>query len=582
MLKKTYTLYNSRTFQNSKTLRIMQKGALLLFLRRTTIVCLSLLCALHLNASPVDTLLTSFGKQPNVNDANSFFDYLLQEEFIDDQLLLTPTTSHDSLCATTYYWAAEWYYDIQNFKVAEQYALQSLPLCQAVGDKSMEADCASLISLIYVRLSAFDKAAVYAKQCNELDLESGNNDNIASSYNTLAGIYMTMRQVDEAERYILKAIEYVNKVDNPARKAVIYGMASEVYQHKNQPEKTLEYATRAWNIENQLGRIDKAAIRQTERAAALISLERYKEAEEILTQAIPIIEQSGNIHSLGIAYNHMGDLLYVQGRNQEGAEYYYKALDIFIAQHDLYNESHTRKGLRETLRGINPEEALLHGDRFEHLRDSIYDDETNKNLSQYAAQYQNDILQQINSRQRIRYIWLIVLVVVLFMLLAFVTWLIYKKQQKHQLQHFNDLLSEVDKLRSISQARKNIDNLRENTSEDLNATDADYRLMLARVVELVSDGLIKGEYSVEHIAEAMNMSVSTFRRRMLAATGDSPKNFILAIQMEKAAELLVQNTEMPIADIALHCGFSEAGSFTRTFRRFYGITPSQYREQNKA
>ena len=77
----------------------------------------------------------------------------------------------------------------------------------------------------------------------------------------------------------------------------------------------------------------------------------------------------------------------------------------------------------------------------------------------------------------------------------------------------------------------------------------------------------------------MNMSISTFRRRMLAATGDSPKNFILAIQMEKATEMLTQQKDLQIADIALACGFSDAGSFTRTFRRFYGVTPSQYRDK---
>ena len=491
--------------------------------------------------------------------------------------------SHDSLCATVWYWAAEYYYDSQDFVSAEKYGLQSLPLCKSVGDKTLEADCASLLGLIYVRLGEFDKAAVYAKQCNQLDIESGDDNNIASSYNTLAGIYMSMRQVDEAEKYILKAIEHINKVDNPARKAVIYGMASEVYQHKSNPEKTLEYATMAWEIDKQLGRLDKAAIRQTQRAAALTVLERYDEAEQCLLEAIPVIEASGNYHSLGIAYNHMGDLLYVQGRNQEGADYYYKALDIFVAMHDIYNESHTRKGLRETLRGINPEEALLHGDRFEHLRDSIYDQETNRNLSHYAAEYDNDILQQINNRQRKRYIWLIILIVVLFCLMASSTWLFYKHQQKRQVQHFNDLLNEVEKLRSQSRARKNVESAKSGVPDDAaddeeESSEADNRLMLARVIELVINGLPRGEFSIEHIAEAMNMSVSTFRRRMLAATGDSPKNFILAIQMEKATELLSNNPDMPIAEVALQCGFSEAVSFSRTFRRFYGVTPSQYRE----
>lgn len=561
-------------------------------------------CSLAGTASVVQSL-SDFDKAPSSTNAAKFFEQLLSEGFLDEPLTVAGVGSRDSLCATVWYWASEYYYDSQDFRAAERYGLQSLPLCKEIGDKTMEADCASLLGLIYVRLGEFDKAAVYAKQCNRLDIESGDDNNIASSYNTLAGIYMSMRQPDEAERYILKAIEHVERTDNLPRKAVIYGMASEVYQHKfgdserlrnnsdrQLVEKTLDYATRAWEIEKQLGRQDKAAIRQTQRAAALTVLERYDESEKALLEAIPVIEASGNYHSLGIAYNHLGDLYYVTGRNQEGADAYYKALDIFVRMHDIYNESHTRKGLRETLRGINPEEALIHGDRFEHLRDSIYDQETNRNLSHYAAQYGNDFLQQINHRQKVRYIWLIVLVIALFCLMSLATWFIYQRQQKKQLQHFNNLLVEVEKLRSQSRARKKVEEAKKSITDEPSASssdltsetdetdaDADNRLMLARVIELVSNGLPRGEFNIEHIAEAMNMSVSTFRRRMLAATGDSPKNFILAIQMERATELLTKNAEMQIADIAMQCGFSDAGSFTRTFRRFYGITPSQYREK---
>ncbi len=577
--------------------------------RRLVLVLLSVQFSFFcVHAEDFDSLLSAFNKNTDSERANAVFSYLEDAEFLDGPLQVGEETAHDSLCAVVWYWAAEWYYDTQDFRRSKQYGLQSLPLCNAVGDKTMEADCASLLGLIYVRLGEFDKAAVYAKRCNELDLESGDNNNISSSYNTLAGIYMSMRQADEAERYILKAIEYVEKTDNLPRKAVIYGMASEVYQHKygdayrlqnsedkGMTEKTLAYATRAWEIEKQLGRADKAAIRQTQRAAAMTVLERYKEAEDMLVEAIPVIEASGNIHSLGIAYNQMGDLMYVQGRNPEGADYYYKALDIFVAQHDIYNEAHTRKGLRETLRGINPEEALFHGDRFEHLRDSIYDAETNENLSHYAAQYENDILQELNKQQHRRYILLVVLIIVLFALLAVAAYIVYRAQHKRQLVHLNKLLQEAEHIRAQARARKNLEttkrqseviSMRETAVGEENMVErygvssvlSDDRLFLARVVELVNAGMSKGAFSIEHLARSLAMSESTFRRRMLSATGDSPKNFILAIQMERAAEMLTTHPEVQIKDVALQCGFSESGSFTRTFQRFYGVTPTQYRE----
>ena len=238
-----------------------------------TIIAICLLCTVA-QAAETEAALAAFNRQVDASNAGRFFSCLEEEGFLDEPVSFRRETSHDSLSAMVWYWAAEYYYDAQDFKLSEQYGLCALPLCKAIGDKTMEADCASLLSVIYVRLGDFNKAALYAKRCNKLDLESGDPNIIASSYNTLAGIYMSMRQPNEAEKYILRAIDYIEDTDNMPRKAVIYGMASEVYQHKGMPEQTLNYATKALKIEQKLGRLDKAAIRRTQRAAALIVLER--------------------------------------------------------------------------------------------------------------------------------------------------------------------------------------------------------------------------------------------------------------------------------------------------------------------
>ena len=537
-------------------------------------------------AAETDTALEDFNKKTTPSAAARFFASLEEEGFLDEPVVIHETMSHDSLCAWVWYWAAEWYYDAQDFKLSEHYALRALPLCQAVQDKGMEADCASLLGLVYVRLGDFNNAATYAKQCNKLDLEAGDPNNIASSYNTLAGIYMSMRQPKEAEKYILLALDYARKGDNPAREAVILGMASEVYQHLQDAPKTLDYATRAYEIEMKLGRTDKAAIRQTQRAAALIVMERYKEAEKALNEAIPVIEASGNYHSLAIAYNHMGDLLYVTGRNREGADFYNKALPIFMAQHDIYNEAHTRKGLRETLRGIDPEAALEHGDRFEHLRDSIYDQETNANLSQFAAEMENDILARFNRQYRMRSIIILSVVCSLFAILMLVIFLLHRRRQREQAKHFNELLREVALLREQERMKQIIQSTEHTPVPDKKALtqEMDNDLFLARAIEYINTSLAEGDISVEALAHELNMSISTLRRKMLETTGSSAKTFILAIQLNKAKELL-STTPPPFGGsidlVANACGFAETNSFIRAFQRNIGLTPAKWRDQCK-
>lgn len=472
-------------------------------------------------------------------------------------------------------------YNHQQYDAAKATALQALS--KAPEGSETQGDLLNLLSLIHVRQGNFQLAVKYAHQCNELDLKSGDADNISSSFNTLAGIYMSMRQPEEAEKYILKAISYAEKVDNPQRMAVLCGMASEVCHKLKQEERSLDYATKAYKMEQQLGRQDKVVIRQAQRAAALISLKRYTEAEEALSEAIPGLRESHNDHSLGIACNQMGLLLHQQGNDTAAVRYFNEALAIFTAQHDIYNESHTRKGLYEALRHTDSDLAMAHNDRYNELRDSIYDKDTGELLSKYAAEYGYGELQAENADMRSAYQLYIVIgvavVVLLLALLAFGVW-----RSRRDRQRIQELIREISQLREApAEDAKSVEALELQESEvapEEDETSEMDRQFLLHLIEVVNTSLPTGHYGVEDIASRMNMSVQTFRRRLLAVTGESPKAFISAIQMELAAKLLKDNPDMMISQIANRCGYDEATSFGRTFRKAYGISPSQYREKS--
>ena len=64
-------------------------------------------------------------------------------------------------------------------------------------------------------------------------------------------------------------------------------------------------------------------------------------------------------------------------------------------------------------------------------------------------------------------------------------------------------------------------------------------------------------------------------------TGETPQSYITNIRMQKARHLLDNNSpQTTILDIALSCGYEDQGAFTRAFKRFFGITPSEYLTQN--
>ena len=92
----------------------------------------------------------------------------------------------------------------------------------------------------------------------------------------------------------------------------------------------------------------------------------------------------------------------------------------------------------------------------------------------------------------------------------------------------------------------------------------------------ITDQLEDNHVNVDELASTLAMSTSQFRRRLTAITGETPQAYITNIRMQKARYLLDTQAELSIFEVALRCGYDDQSSFTRAFKRFFGITPSDY------
>jgi AraC-like DNA-binding protein len=81
---------------------------------------------------------------------------------------------------------------------------------------------------------------------------------------------------------------------------------------------------------------------------------------------------------------------------------------------------------------------------------------------------------------------------------------------------------------------------------------------------------------VDDLARAAGLSRAHFSREFRAAFGESPHTYLLTRRMERAAALL-RTTDHSVAQICLSVGLQSIGSFTTSFKRTYGVTPTAYR-----
>ena len=81
---------------------------------------------------------------------------------------------------------------------------------------------------------------------------------------------------------------------------------------------------------------------------------------------------------------------------------------------------------------------------------------------------------------------------------------------------------------------------------------------------------------VDDMARAAGLSRAHFSREFRAAFGESPHTYLLTRRMERAAALL-RNTDRSVADVCFSVGLQSVGSFTTSFKRTYGVSPTDYR-----
>ena len=81
---------------------------------------------------------------------------------------------------------------------------------------------------------------------------------------------------------------------------------------------------------------------------------------------------------------------------------------------------------------------------------------------------------------------------------------------------------------------------------------------------------------VARLARAAHVSPAHFSREFSRAFGETPHRYLLTRRLERAAALL-RNTDHSVAEICFAVGLSSVGSFTTSFRRAYGLSPTAYR-----
>ena len=104
----------------------------------------------------------------------------------------------------------------------------------------------------------------------------------------------------------------------------------------------------------------------------------------------------------------------------------------------------------------------------------------------------------------------------------------------------------------------------------------DYIKRINTLLTYIEENLDK-DLSLETVAAVAFYSPFHLHRLFKAITNETLNAYIVRKRIEKAAMLLIHDRMLPISEVALQFGFSSNSSFTRTFNKIYGKSPTDFR-----
>jgi len=298
--------------------------------------------------------------------------------------------------------AGNYGYGKSDYAPALEYSLQALQQFKEIGDKLGTARILSDIGVIHWYQANYPNALKYYFDALRINEEIGNKPDIAVTLCNIGIVYNNQKDYQKALEYITKANKIDEEMGNKSGIAANLGDIGELYRNLNDHEKALENLLRSLQLYKELG--DKNGIARDLGNLGVIYTEQknYNKALEYHLQSLKISEELGvkvetaaSLANIGNVYLETAKDSSTGKRNssalQKAKIYTDSAIQICKEIGDLNALSANYERLSEIQALLGDHKNALASYRnFALLKDSIFNIEKDKKLTETAMQYAFD------------------------------------------------------------------------------------------------------------------------------------------------------------------------------------------------
>ena len=221
------------------------------------------------------------------------------------------------------------------------------------------------------------------------------------------------------------------------------------------------------------------------------------------------------------------------------------------------------------------DEAVVYLKKSFAVRDSLMNTSKIRQIVELENKYELQLKEQsislLESEKRLQTLWKNVLIslIVLLMLLGVALYLLqmYRHRKNREMLNLEiDLLTQrnketEDRFRSALVPQQEIE------SHD--------QKILKQAISIVETNMGDKLFGVDKMAAEMNMSRTSLHRKIKSITGFAPGELIRSIRLRKAAKLIASRADS-VTQIAQLVGFDDYSYFSKSFKKHFGVAPTQY------
>lgn len=238
--------------------------------------------------------------------------------------------------------------------------------------------------------ASWDKALQHFLKCAENSQLAGNKKVLSQAYEKVGQVLINMNRLDEALLYARKGLFISEAIKNDYESAKIYNLEGIIFDYRGDLDSALFFYDKALVINNRLGSHYDGAIIRMNMGVIYFTQGKLKLAEEITLEGLNLMLTFDEMGSVAACYINLGEIYSKQGSYAKAIEFLDKGIVILT---DLKRYDFLLEGLRikaETLKNNKDfEKALEVYQRYTGIKDSIFNSESNKNITEMQTKFKS-------------------------------------------------------------------------------------------------------------------------------------------------------------------------------------------------